>query len=76
VKIDAFEDMPLEGTLESFGGATGAKFSLLPPDNSTGNFVKITQRVPVRIKLGKITEEQKSKLVPGLSVNVDVHTQN
>jgi membrane fusion protein (multidrug efflux system) len=66
----------LEGTLESFGGATGAKFSLLPPDNSTGNFVKITQRVPVRIKLGKITEEQKSKLVPGLSVNVDVHTQN
>ena len=76
IKIDAFEDMPLEGSLESFGGATGAKFSLLPADNSTGNFVKITQRVPVRIKLNKLSDEQKTRLVPGLSVNVDVHTQN
>ncbi len=51
IVADAFSDKTVPGSVESFAGATGAKFSLLPPDNATGNFVKVVQRVPVRIKL-------------------------
>ena len=51
VSVDAYPDTTVKGTIASFGGATGAKFSLLPPDNATGNFVKVVQRVPVRIVL-------------------------
>ena len=51
VSVDAFPDDKIQGTIESVSGATGAKFSLLPPDNATGNFVKVVQRVPVRIRL-------------------------
>jgi membrane fusion protein (multidrug efflux system) len=58
--------------VDSYIGATGAKFSLLPPDNSTGNFVKIVQRVPVRIKLTGLTAEQRALLLPGLSAFVSV----
>lgn len=75
IKVDAFPKEKLEGTVESIGGATGAKFSLLPPDNATGNFVKITQRVPVRIQLKKIPANLQSVLFPGLSVDVTVHTK-
>lgn len=75
IKVDAFPGMRLDGTLESIGGATGAKFSLLPPDNSTGNFVKITQRVPVRIQLKEIPKEYAGLLLPGLSADVDVKTK-
>jgi membrane fusion protein (multidrug efflux system) len=49
VKIDAFPGRTFEGRVESLAGGTGASFSLLPPDNATGNFVKVVQRVPVRI---------------------------
>jgi membrane fusion protein (multidrug efflux system) len=49
VKLDAFPGKELEGTVESLSGGTGARFSLLPPDNASGNFVKVVQRVPVRI---------------------------
>ena len=51
VEVDAFPDVLFSGEVESLSGATGSRFSLLPPDNSTGNFVKIAQRIPVRIKL-------------------------
>lgn len=71
IKLDAYEQLKLTGTVESIGGATGAKFSLLPPDNATGNFVKVTQRVPVRIKLDKF-EKKDFYLAPGLSAFVDV----
>ncbi|MBU3677651.1 MAG: HlyD family secretion protein [Chitinophagaceae bacterium] len=74
IKIDAFPKSNLSGKLSSIGGATGAKFSLLPPDNATGNFVKITQRVPVRIDLTNVPQEVKDKLFPGLSVKVEVKT--
>lgn len=74
IKIDAFPKSPLSGKLSSIGGATGAKFSLLPPDNATGNFVKITQRVPVRIDLTNVPQEVKDKIFPGLSVKVEVKT--
>ena len=71
IKLDAYPDIKLTGTVESIGGATGAKFALLPSDNATGNFVKVTQRVPVRIKLNK-TDTQGHVLTPGLSAFVDV----
>ena len=51
VTADAFSDRKIEGIIQSFSGATGAKFSLLPPDNATGNFVKVVQRIPVKITL-------------------------
>ena len=72
VKVDAFPDIKIKGTVGSFIGATGAKFSLLPPDNSTGNFVKIIQRVPVRIDLTDYSKESVDQLFPGLSVFVEV----
>lgn len=73
--VDAFPDHDLKGTVESFSGATGAKFSLLPPDNATGNFVKVVQRVPVRIKLDKSDTVFFNRLRPGLSAKVVVNTK-
>ena len=72
VHVDAFGDMPLQGEVASFSGATGAKFSLLPPDNATGNFVKVVQRVPVKILL-KSDAATIAKLRPGMSVAVVVN---
>ncbi|HTI11227.1 MAG TPA: HlyD family secretion protein [Puia sp.] len=71
---DAYSDTTIKGSVESFAGATGAKFSLLPPDNATGNFVKVVQRVPVRIKL-EADSAFVSRLRPGMSVQVIVHTK-
>jgi membrane fusion protein (multidrug efflux system) len=75
IKVDAFPKAHIKGKLQSFGGATGAKFSLLPPDNATGNFVKITQRVPVRIIITDYPKELTGLLLPGLSAVVDIHTK-
>jgi len=72
VNIDAYPSLSITGKVDSYIGATGAKFSLLPPDNSTGNFVKIVQRVPVKIKLTGLTAEQRALLLPGLSAFVSV----
>lgn len=69
LRIDAFPDDKITGTIESISDATGAKFALLPPDNSSGNFVKVTQRVPVKIKIDQI-EKYKKYLRAGLSVFV------
>lgn len=71
VDVDAYPDMKITGTVYNFSPATGAKFSLLPPDNATGNFVKVVQRVPVKIKLNA-SKEDLAKLRPGMSVNVSV----
>lgn len=73
IKIDAYPSIKLKGNIQSFIGATGSKFSLLPPDNSTGNFVKIVQRVPLKIVLTEIDSTQKNLLFPGLSAFVSVH---
>ena len=75
IHVDAFGDHTMNGTVESFAGATGAKFSLLPPDNATGNFVKVVQRVPVRITLDKTDTEFINRLRPGLSAKVVVDTK-
>ncbi|MCO5235712.1 MAG: HlyD family secretion protein [Chitinophagaceae bacterium] len=74
IRVDAYPDSTLRGTIASFAGATGAKFSLLPPDNATGNFVKVVQRIPVRIMLD-LSADLLEKLRPGMSVKVTVHTQ-
>lgn len=75
IKIDAYPNLELSGTLVSFGGATGAKFSLIPPDNATGNFVKIVQRIPIRIKLKEENVQAiRTSLYPGLSAEVTINT--
>jgi membrane fusion protein (multidrug efflux system) len=74
LRIDAFSDQPLVGRVESFAPASGARFSLLPPENATGNFTKIVQRVPVRIKVA-IDNPLAGMLRPGLSVTVAVDTR-
>lgn len=73
VKVDAFPGHDFEAKLTSFSPATGAKFALLPPDNASGNFVKVVQRVPVKIEFNNPNEEQVKQLRPGMNVNVDVH---
>jgi membrane fusion protein, multidrug efflux system len=71
--VDALEDGDLNGVVDSFAPGTGSQFALLPPENATGNFTKIVQRVPVRIRID--TDAQTRKLlVPGLSVTVEVDT--
>ncbi|MBW4890477.1 HlyD family secretion protein [Mucilaginibacter sp. HMF5004] len=71
IEVDAFPDTKIDGTVYNFSPATGAKFSLLPPDNATGNYVKVVQRVPVKIKINA-SKEIMDKLRPGMSVKVSV----
>jgi membrane fusion protein (multidrug efflux system) len=74
IDVDAFDGEKLTGKVGSFAGATGAKFSLLPPDNATGNYVKVVQRIPVRVDLDK-NSPLYARLRPGMSVNVAVDLQ-
>lgn len=73
IKADAFPDRNITGHIESFAPATGAEFALIPVENASGNFTKITQRVPVRIA---IDSAEGIELRPGLSVHatVDLHS--
>ncbi|MEI6189839.1 MAG: HlyD family secretion protein [Chitinophagia bacterium] len=71
IRIDAFPDLDIEGTIQSLSDATGAKFSLLPPDNSSGNFIKVTQRIPVKIAINN-QAAFKNKLRAGMSVFITV----
>ena len=73
VTADAFPNDPVKATVYRFSSATGAKFSLLPPDNATGNFVKVVQRIPVKIKLDTTNATVKN-LRPGMSVKVAITT--
>lgn len=72
IEVDAYPDEELMGEIYNFSPITGAKGSLLPPDNATGNFVKVVQRVPVKIKLQSANKELINKLRPGMSVKVSV----
>jgi membrane fusion protein (multidrug efflux system) len=72
VHVDALPGLKLKGTVESMSAATGSKFALLPPDNATGNFTKVVQRVPVRIRIDGINES--TPLRAGMSVEVSVDT--
>jgi membrane fusion protein (multidrug efflux system) len=75
LEVNAYPDLNIQGTVYNFSPATGAKFSLLPPDNATGNFVKVVQRVPVKIKITG-SKEDIAKLRPGMSVDVSVITKD
>jgi len=72
IKLDAYPDLELTGKVESYSGATGAKFSLLPPDNATGNFIKIVQRFPSRISIDNFPKDRTGEIFPGLSAFVKV----
>lgn len=73
VKIDAFPDKEFEGTVQSLSAATGSKFALLPPDNASGNFVKVVQRVPVKVVLDVAAQKMLKALRPGMNAIVEVH---
>jgi membrane fusion protein (multidrug efflux system) len=74
ISVDAYPDVTLQGSIESFAPASGAVFSLLPPENATGNFTKIVQRVPVRVAVDQDVARQ-GLLRPGLSAVVSVDTR-
>jgi membrane fusion protein (multidrug efflux system) len=73
IRMDALPGMEFQGHVESISPGTGAQFSLLPPQNATGNFTKIVQRVPVRIAVDASPQDRKL-FVAGLSVTVEVNT--
>jgi membrane fusion protein (multidrug efflux system) len=70
ITVDGYPDAVLEGVVDSFAPGSGAAFSLLPPDNATGNFVRVVQRVPVKIRLAD--NPLPGRIVPGLSARVEV----
>jgi len=73
LKLDAFPGAEFEGKIISFSPATGSKFSLLPPDNASGNFVKTVQRLPVRINFTENNDQEKLQLLrSGMNADVDV----
>jgi membrane fusion protein, multidrug efflux system len=73
IKVDAIPNHEFEGQLSSFSPATGSKFALLPADNASGNFVKVVQRLPVKIEFTNKADPLIKKLRPGMNVGVDVH---
>lgn len=74
IKIDAFGGQEFKGKLTSFSPATGSQFSILPPDNATGNFVKTVQRIPVKIEFTPDNDKEKLQLLrSGMNADVDVH---
>ncbi|MBN8677973.1 MAG: HlyD family secretion protein [Chitinophagales bacterium] len=75
IKLDAYPEKDVTGTIESMSEATGAKFALLPPDNASGNFIKVTQRIPVKISINN-PAEIKDLLRAGLSAEVEVRVKD
>jgi membrane fusion protein (multidrug efflux system) len=75
VILDAYPGQAVEGIIDSLAPATGARFALLPPENATGNFTKIVQRVPVKIRIPE-PGALAGKLLPGLSTEVIVDTRD
>lgn len=73
VEVDAFPGVKLHGEVESFSAATGARFALLPPDNASGNFTKVVQRLPVRVRLVDVPASL--LLLPGMSAVLTIDTR-
>ena len=71
IRVDAFPDYRLKGIVRAISAATGSKYSLVPTDNSAGNFVKIRQRIPVRIEFDGAPESVLDALRAGMMVEVD-----
>jgi membrane fusion protein (multidrug efflux system) len=76
LKVDALGGRKFHGYIYQIGGATGSRLSLFPPENATGNYVKVVQRIPVRINFKNLAEEDKNhELRPGMSVTPDVRVK-
>lgn len=75
LEVDALPDLEIAGQVDSISPGTGAQFSILPPENATGNFTKIVQRIPVRIAIDAPPQVRRL-LVPGMSVVATVDTRN
>ena len=75
LEVDAFPNHPFKGTVGSLSPGTGAQFAILPPQNATGNFVKVVQRVPVRIYFDK-NDSFVRKLKAGMSVYATIDTKH
>lgn len=75
VRVDSFPDMPLRGRVQSLQAGTGSRFQLLPPENATGNWVKVVQRLPVKIVF-EPNQPGVERLAQGMSVEVTVDTRN
>ncbi|OLY91363.1 membrane fusion protein, multidrug efflux system [Cnuella takakiae] len=73
LKVDAYPGEEFEAQVTSFSPATGSSFALLPPDNATGNFVKVVQRVPIKIEFANPNNPELQQLRAGMNVEVDVH---
>jgi membrane fusion protein, multidrug efflux system len=73
VTVDSFPEQILLGRVERISPASGSQFALLPPDNATGNFTKVVQRIPVRIALDK-NQPLLERLLPGMSVITKIDT--
>lgn len=71
LEVDAYPDAPVRGRIASLSPAAGSRFSLIPPENATGNFTRIVQRVPIRIELERPVPDG-VRLVPGLSVTASI----
>ncbi|MFZ2103651.1 MAG: HlyD family efflux transporter periplasmic adaptor subunit, partial [Oricola sp.] len=72
IRFDTFPDSPVKATVESIGAGTGSEFSLIPAQNATGNWVKVSQRIPVRLKVD--SPEAELALRTGMSATVEVDT--
>ncbi|NDE13823.1 HlyD family secretion protein [bacterium] len=73
VRVDAIPGRTYPGTVKQLSASTGAAFTLIPPDNATGNFTKVVQRVPVKISLDEVSAEDARLLKAGLSADVRIH---
>ena len=73
IRVDAFSKYLLKGKILSLSPASASSFSLIPPQNASGNFVKVVQRIPVKILID-LPEELIGKIVPGLSAHVKIDT--
>ena len=73
--VDSFPHEKLHGRVGRISPASGSQFALLPPDNATGNFTKVVQRIPVRIELDT-NQPLLQRLLPGMSVVANVHTED
>jgi membrane fusion protein, multidrug efflux system len=73
ITVDSFPNEKLHGRVERISPASGSQFALLPPDNATGNFTKVVQRIPVRIRLDN-SQPLLERLLPGMSVVTNINT--
>ena len=72
IKVDAFNNLKLEGKVLSFSPASASSFSLIPPQNASGNFVKVVQRIPVKITMN-LPDNFIGKIIPGMSAKIKVY---